>query len=115
MGSKKAPLRGTSSLYSYLPGSRVIIYRNDHKHIIINQDIFEKLYFKLDDFTAALKEDCIEYVVVEDGLIYENDFFSIEHKRMSIRPDTIIMRNFKGELMPIDPEKFDKYYDVLEE
>lgn len=109
------------------------IETNDGRVSIISMSTFDYLYSRLDEFTAALKEDCIEYVVhyngmplciypewyieaLYNGLIFNDDgiyTFYDTCGEIAMSPESIILRNFMGELMYMETVTFDKYYDTL--
>lgn len=115
----------------------VMIETTDGRVANVSKDSFNYLYFKLDDFTAALKEDCIEYVIndaerdlfsypewyvdaVADGLIWEScdhgvDMFYDERGEIAMSQESIILRNFMGNIRYMERNDFDKYYDALGE
>lgn len=113
-----------------------IIERTDGNVKVVYKETFEYLYHKLDKFTAALKEDCIEYAINDnnnpltdypewyldarfDGVIYSNcagtTMLYEESGEIAMSPNSIVLRNFKGELRHIEAYKFHQYYDILEE
>ena len=131
-----AALWGTTAGYTECGYGAVSIETNDGRVIVIKEETFEYLYFRLDDFTAALKDDCIEYVVnepnklmfeypnwfveaVSDGIIFEmclgSYAFYDDSGDIAMSPNSMVLRNYKGELMYMEPYKFYQYYDTLEE
>ena len=100
----------------------------------INNEVFNKIFVRLDEFTAALKEDCIEYTVYQpnkplseypdwfinayyNGDIFEVDYgtfiFYEENGDLAMSPGSIVLRNFRGELKYMESNIFEKYYDTL--
>jgi hypothetical protein len=130
----KAALWGKSVGYSEYDGY-VTVETNDGRVAAINMDTFNHLYFRLDRFTAALKEDCIEYVIYEtnlplacypdwfieaydNGYIYEEEDYSdfifyCKHGDIVMGNGSVVLMNFKGELNYMERYQFDKYYDIL--
>ena len=105
----------------------------DNRVISVSKSIFQQLYQKIDKFNAALKGDCIEYAsndpmidlfdqpewyidACADLIIYENcgqtymqdDY----HGEVVMSPNSVVLRNFKGELRYMEWDEFLKYYDV---
>lgn len=129
-----AAMWGTSVGYSDY-GDTVVIETIDGRVIVVRKHTFDFLYYRLDNFTASLKENCIEYIVnedskclfdyptwyveaVEDGFIYVNDgvdMFYTESGEIAMSPNSIILRNYKGELMYMEANVFSKYYDTIGE
>lgn len=128
----RAALWGTSVGYTETNGSVEIECPTTGRLMVVSKATFDYLYYKLDDFTAALKENCIEYVINDDcevligypqwyveayadGIMYRLDgvdYFSDEKGEMVIIPGSVILRNLKGELMCMDARQFDRYYDM---
>jgi hypothetical protein len=129
-----AALWGTSVGYTELNGS-VTIEMNNGRVMVVSKATFDFLYRKLDDFTAALKEDCIEYAINDtcellfgypwwyvdayaNGIMYRVDgidYFNNDDKNQDeivMAPGSFILRNYKGELMYMESDQFDKYYDM---
>lgn len=94
MSSSIAANWGTTVGCTELPTS-VVIEMNDGRVIVISHDTFNYLYFKLDEYTAALKEDCINYEYCDDN------------------SECVILRNHLGQIMHMDVDKFFKYYDTV--
>lgn len=132
-----AAIWGTTAGYTdYLNGT-VIVETNDGRVAVFKKDTFDYLYFKLDEFTAALKEYCIHYAIYEpgkklfeyptwfvdavaDGYIYEQYqgglyMFYQEDGEIAMSPNSAVVRNYRGELMYLEGYKFHKYYDTLQE
>lgn len=132
-----AALWGTTIEYSYYgQGNSVVIETSDGRVAVIKQETFDALYVRLNDFLAALKEDCIEYVVYEynkcmfaypewyadavyDGLLFEDECTPLilysESGDIAIAPGSMILRNFKGDLQHLEAYQFYKYYDTIQE
>ena len=113
----------------------IVVEKSDGRVAVIRDRIFYSLYHTLDQFQAALKEDCIEYVRFDDSLyleerielpqwfrkaekedrIYEScgiDYLVNEHgEHEEIPYGWIVMRNFKDHLRLIDPQSFGQYFD----
>lgn len=127
---------GTSVGYTDYHNGSVVLETVDGRVAVLNTETFEYLYHRLDDFNAALKEDCIQYVVhnnekcltqepewfmdaVADGLIYEESsgvcVFYSESGDIMMNPNSTILRNYRGELRYLEGYKFHQYYDTLEE
>jgi hypothetical protein len=126
-------LWGTSVGYTDY-GETVGIETNDGRIAIIRKDTFDHLYYRLSEFVAALKEDCIQYAIVSydkpvcdypdwfvdacQKMQITQDFgcyiFVDDYGDIAISPDSVVLRNFKGELMHMEYDKFTKYYDTLE-
>lgn len=96
---KVASLWGTSVGYTEY-GDSVGIEHINGRYAVIRKETFDYLYCRLDDFNAALKEDCISYNI----LSFDNPSI----------PDSVVLMNFKGDLMCMDHDEFTKYYDILE-
>lgn len=110
----------------------VLVETNDGRAIVVRRKIFEDLYYKLTPFTAAMKEDCIEYAIndfttdllsqpqwyveaVEDSFIYEDcgmEFFYDEEGDIVMTQGSVILRNRFGHLKYMEFEDFTKYYEV---
>lgn len=110
----------------------VFIETPDGRARVIGSTTFDYLYYRLDPFTAALKEDCIEYVTnepigeahdfpswyfdaVDDGVIFEEHgtvIFYEENGDVAMSPGSVILRNFEGRLRYMEFNDFIKYYDV---
>lgn len=138
-----AAIWGTSVGYVE-SGYSVEIETVDGRFAVLKKHVFEYLYCKLDNFTAALKEDCIEYAVydvnkpvlnypewyieaVRDGQI-QNDgystprspngnyvFYDYKSGEIPMSPTSIILRNHMGDLMYMEQNEFGKYYDTVGE
>lgn len=126
---------GTTVSYTEYPGTSVVVETMDNRVIVISSETFEHLYYRLDDFNAAMKEDCIHYTdyrydksieeypqwyqdAVDDGLIAYNgytDSFYEEDGDLIMSPKAIILKNRFGELKYMERYNFYKYYDVPEE
>lgn len=129
-----APLHGSAIYYCYTTGDRVLISRQDYNTRNIDKETFLHLYYELDGYAAALKEDCIQYAMYipykplssypdwfveayNSGKIYEeegydNYIFYSEYGDIVMSPGGIVLMNFKGELNYMEPEDFIKYYDT---
>lgn len=126
---------GTSAGYTEYHDT-VIVETIDGRVAVIRKETFDYLYFKLDDFNAALKEDCIHYAInepekdlmeyplwfieaCEDGLIYENErgtlFLYNEAGELAVSTNAMVVRNYRGELSYLEAYNFHKYYDILKE
>jgi hypothetical protein len=128
-----AAIWGTTVGYTEY-GDSITIETIDRRVAVIRKQTFNYLYCRLDDFTAALKEDCIEYVTyhpdkpisfypdwfreaMDDGWItndYGTFIFLEDSGELAMSPNDIILRNFMGDLMYVEESKFHKYYDTLE-
>ena len=127
---------GTSVGYTDYYNGTVSIETVDGRVAVVNNDTFNYLYFRLSDFVAALKEDCIQYVVntpdksifeypgwfrdaIANGEIFEDEpgvyVMYGSDGDTEMYPNSMVLRNYKGELMYMDSYKFHQYYDVLEE
>lgn len=128
-----ASLVGTRVRYFYVPLNDVMLERHDGECIIISRETFDHLYVKLNDDTAALKEDCIEYTVynlyrpldnypdwyteaVYDGMIFRSDggpthFFVDESGELAMSPEAIILRNSRGLLRYMERDTFNSMYE----
>jgi hypothetical protein len=107
----------------------------DGRIAVIKIDTFNYLYHRLDRFTAALKEDCIEYVTydpdidiqnypdwfveaMDDGWItndYGTFIFLDTNGELAMNPKDVVLRNFMGDLMYMNLDAFHKYYDTVGE
>lgn len=92
MKSRIAALWGTTVGYQELPES-IFIEKNDGRVMVISHDTFDYLYYRLDDFTAALKEDCIEYAFCDESY------------------SCVTLKNHLGDIKHMDVDTFTKYYD----
>jgi hypothetical protein len=133
--SLKAARWGTAVGYTNING-QVTIEMNTGRVAVISEGAFNRLYYKLDDFTAALKEDCIEYAINNDseslfayplwyvdafanGIMYRVDgvdYFNGDDKNqddIAMAPGSFILRNHKGQLMYMESDQFDRYYDMV--
>lgn len=132
--SNIAPLHGKTSLYWHMPLGNVMIQKDNYKHIVVKEDTFKHLFFELNDTRAALKEDCIQYVVYErgkplacypdwfiaaydNGDIYEEEdydefIFYNEYGDIVMSHGSVVVRNYMGHLNYMERYEFDKYYDV---
>lgn len=111
----------------------VFIEKEDGSARVIPNEVFDELYLRINPLVAALKEDCIEYVVndptmdvmyqpewyietVEDGYIYEecgSEFFiDTDGNTYAVAPGSVIMRNLYGELRYMEMDEFTKYFDI---
>jgi hypothetical protein len=131
-----AAMWGTSVGYEDFEDS-VLIENNNGRVSRIRKETFDALFIKLDEFTAALKEDCIEYIIchpelpletypewfidaVHEGWIvrdYETYFFldTYSEGELAMSPDGVILRNFLGDLKYMEIDEFTKHYDTLGE
>lgn len=129
----KAALLGTSIKYSEYGGT-VWIETNDGREEIITVSTFEHLYYRLSMDVAALKDDCIDFVVfhpnrqiceypdwfseaLRDGWITNecDRFYYLDHLgEHLIHSNDVVLRNYLGQITCKESEEFIKYYDVLE-
>lgn len=66
-----AVIRGTTVGYAY-SNNKVMIKTSDNRVTHVKKDTFDYLYQKLDERSAALKEDCMEYVeYIPDAPLYK--------------------------------------------
>lgn len=127
---------GTSVGYTDYYNS-VFIETTDGRAIVIDKTVFNELYYKLDGYNAAFKEDCIEYAsndylidlfeqpswyieLVEDGVIQSIDcgvdiFYPESGEEITLDPCSVILRNRYGEFRYMEYEDFSRYYDVKPE
>lgn len=133
MGSSIAAIRGTTSLYTYVSGHKVLLMRDGYDYIVVRDDTFHDMYNILSIEKAALKEDCIEYVIhYPDKPIFEypqwyinaystNDIFDDDYGgflfweptgEIPMAPGSIILRNKHGALMYMERNKFESYYET---
>lgn len=130
---------GTTAGYTHYPGGAVVVESIDNRVIVISEKTFNYLYYKLDEFNAALKEDCIEYVVINPDHFLEDcvidypkwfleavdngDIFTPSKNVIVLygidgdivmRPNSMVLRNYRGELKHMESFKFHQYYDVPE-
>lgn len=125
-----AALRGKEIFYMPL-GLENIMVTAESEGIAIGKDVFEELYYRLDHETAALKENCVEYIYYRDDspieyhpnwlsdLVYSGHVThtmgsSIFHDRFGqphiMSPDCYFLRNYLGDIELMVPEKFHRYY-----
>lgn len=127
-----APLMGSVSYYRYLSSSEVMVQKSVDDYIIVNNDTFENLYYELDGYRAALKEDCIEYAVYNlyKPLEYYPDWFVEEaykgritmcegvhvfkdrNQTIVMSPESIVLRNSFGQLRYMERDVFNEMYDL---
>jgi hypothetical protein len=127
---------GKSVGYSEV-GKHVTIETINGRIAVISKECFDYLYYRLDDFTAALKEDCIEYAIhltnkpllqypdwyvsaVYDEWICKDDyggwlFYDIVHGGIPMSSESIVMRNYIGKLRYMESEEFCKHFDITGE
>lgn len=136
MSSRIAPMIGTTSLYSHMENSLVLLMKERYNYFVTRLEVFENLYIELDESRAALKEDCIEYVIYsrhkplymypnwyveacvdgfifDDGHGYGGHMFYEESGEIAMSEGCYILRNFKGELKYMEYEDFIKYYEIM--
>jgi len=130
-----AAMWGTAVGYTEY-GSVVDIETADGRVMVISKKTFDSLFYRLDAYTAALKENCIEYVfngdvdadifefpewyidAVEDGIIYGDcgmDFFVEDSGEIAMSPSSVILKNHIGDLKHMESDKFFKFYDTVGE
>lgn len=127
-----AALWGTTVGYSEI-NDTVVIETNEGRVAVIRRETFDYLYFRLDKFTAALKEDCIRYFIyqpyeplfnypewviqaIKDNWIVKDDYsfvFIGDVEIVNLDQTSVILKNFKGELKHMELDQFHKYYDIL--
>lgn len=125
-------IRGTSVRYVdywYTVG----VFNSNGQEIELSNEVFDDLYYRLNDNTTALKEHCIQYAMVSDDksvclypdwfvdalwdghIIYEYGAFTYYDDidgEIAMSPNSVILRNFKGHLMYMEYERFIKYYET---
>lgn len=128
-----AALWGTTVSYAEFPDS-VMIETLDGRVGRFRTDTFDYLYTRLTEFTAAMKNDCIEYMIyqpnisfedcpqwfiqaIEEGYIYAEEgyddyIFYHECGDIVMSPGSVILRNLYGQLNYMEKSEFDKYYDT---
>lgn len=121
-----APLRGTKVSYEEYPFNYIMITKQDGTERLVSNEIFEKLYFIIDNEFAACKEDCIFYAsyrsdkpidcypewfrsALRDGYIFEDS--PDEPGDIPLGPNSIVLMNFMGDFKHMDRRDFDKYYE----
>lgn len=129
-----ASLRGRTFRYRYSTESKVLISKSYDKHFIANRNAFNYLYLELDDSRAALKEDCVEYVIYnpdeplssypewfiaayDNGFIYEEedyDEFIFYHHNGDVvmSAGSLVLRNYKGEITYMEMCEFNEHYET---
>jgi hypothetical protein len=136
MYSDIAPLRGTTSLYCYLPASNVLLIKDGYQHIVTTVKNFKDLYYEVDAERAALKEDCIKYVIydpdkelddypewfldaIREGWISLDSYndqtiylFLEQYGDIAMSPGSVILRNFMGDLRHMERMEFERYYEM---
>lgn len=133
IGSGRAPIRGTVSLYSHMNNSLVLLMKEDYKYFVTKLEVFKDIYHELDDARAALKEDCIEYVIYSrhrplytypnwyvqamvDCFIFEDGsgghMFYEETGELAMAEGAFILRNSRGELKYMEANEFERYYEL---
>ena len=130
-----AALWGTTFGYSDF-GDTLMIETTNGRVCVTGKDTFDYLYFRLSDYVAALKGDCIEYVryhpdkeledypewfidVMEEGWL-TNDygtfiFLDGDYGNLAMSPNDVVLRNFRGDIRYMSAEEFGKHYDTLED
>ena len=113
----------------------MVLETNDGRIISVSKRTFDYLYYKLDSFTAALKDDCIEYEpndpMIPDSerpawyidaelngdiydmcgaLMFRVNYDTGDAIEMNMR--SVVLRNYLGDLRYMEWEDFIKYYDV---
>lgn len=108
------------------------IETTDGRVAVVSADAFDSLYYRLDEFTAALKENCIEYVIVdldrdissypywfreamEDGYItneYGNFIYSDHNGELVMDTVSVILRSHIGDVAYMTINDFDRFYDT---
>lgn len=106
------------------------------EEFVTSTETFEYMYHELNEHIAALKEDCIQYVVhrryqplhdypqwyvravvdsyiFEDGLGYGGWMFYDEAGELAISEGSYILRNYKGDLKLMERSEFVKYYEEI--
>lgn len=110
----------------------VVLEKTDGSTMPIAQEIFDNLYYRITNFTAALKTDCIDFAsndimgdlfdqpvwyieLVEDGIIRMECgmeyFYPDTGEEIAINPGSVILRNFEGDYRYMEYNEFVKYYD----
>lgn len=110
----------------------VLLEKEDGRVYPVDKKLFDELYYRITPYTAALKEDCIDYAsndpmgdlfqqpawyieLVEDGIIRTDcgmDYFYPESgEEIAMNPGSVILRNFEGNYKYMEFEEFVKYYD----
>lgn len=110
----------------------IVLEKNDGSVAVVSRKTFDYLYFRLDEFRAAMKDDCIHYAsndpmidlysqpdwyidICSDGLFYEHcgvDYFYEEDGEVAVSPSSVILRNYQGDLKYMELDEFTKYYDI---
>lgn len=128
-----AAVRGTTSLYVYLDGDKVLILRDGYQYRVVSTDTFHAMYTPLSLEYAALNEDCIEYVIFHpDKSLWEYPQWYNEciyhgwivkeyygwtlitiDGEMALPPGCVILKNKFGELKYLERNEFDKYYVIV--
>jgi hypothetical protein len=122
----------------------ITIETSDGRVMVVNREVFDCLYCRLDPFTAALREDCIEYVTydvnkpileypewyinaVRDGQICNDGystprspngnyiFYDVKVGEIPMSPTSVILRNYMGDLMYMEIGSFTQIYDIVGE
>lgn len=135
IGSGRAPVRGTVSLYSHMNNSLVLLMKEGYKYFVTRLDVFNDMYYELDDTRAALKGDCIEYVIYSryrplytypnwyvqsmvDGIIFDDGtgfgghMFYEESGELAMAEGSFILRNNRGDLKYMEANEFERYYEL---
>lgn len=131
-----AAIWGTTVGYTDYCNGTVVIETVDNRVAVIKKETFEYLYCKLDGFVAALKEDCVHYIIHKhnkcifeypewfvdacaDGIVFEDEvnecILNTDSGEIAVCHNSMILRNYKGDLQHLEAYKFHKYYDTLEE
>ncbi len=112
----------------------VLLMKDGYKYFVTSLKAFEDLYHKLDETKAALKDDCIEYVIhhpdkplahypdwyimaYDNGMIFEDEygnwlFYDIPGD-MVMAPGSIMMINYLGQLKYMERNQFERYYEPI--
>lgn len=110
----------------------VLLEKEDGRVMPIDKKIFNDLYYRITNFTAALKTDCIDYAsndvmgdlldqpewyieLVEDGIVRVDCgmeyFYPETGEEICMNPGSVILRNFEGDFRYMEFNDFIKYYD----
>jgi len=128
-----ASLRGKPHLYRYSIDSKVMVGTGYDNYRTVNQDTFNCLFHELDDYRAALKEYCVEYVVYDpdeplssypewfieaydNGFIYEEEDYSefifyCAFGDIVMSDGSVVLRNYKGDMTYMEWYQFDEHYE----
>lgn len=131
-----AVVKGKTVIYSELSdGWEYLLLKDNYRYMTVSAETFNSLFERLTDTLAALREDCIEYVIYSPytpllaypkwyidehhdfgGSLYEHSFgttyFYEESGELLMSPGSVVLRNKLGDVRYMERETFFKYYEI---